>query len=402
MAMIEKRHSLAESTANRNRRRVFRKFWLTWHRYIALVVGFLFVILGLTGSVNAFRWELDEWLNPEFTSKNSEASILPLDQLWDKAKAERPETEQESGFWRLQTPWQPGSPLTAWHHFTPAGEEKRRILMLTLNPSTGDVLARRYWGETPVTWVFQLHATLLAGKTGWYAVGVLGVLLLLSVGTGVYLWWPRNSAFGKALTFKRGAAAARINFDIHKLAGSYGALVLMSLAVSGLWLIFPDFIRPIVASVSPVNQSVAPSYRPPEGVQSVLPEPGGSINPDRAVAMAKKIFPNAEVRWVITPEGDKGVYGVQMRQPSEANHFNPATMVWVDRYTGTILATRDPERFTLGETLLNVMWPLHSGEALGLPGRILICLTGFAPLVLYVTGLIRRRQKRRARQNRSS
>lgn len=57
---------------------------------------------------------------------------------------------------------------------------------------------------------------------------------------------------------------------------------------------------------------------------------------------------------------------------------------------------RDPNRFTAGETFLNLMWPLHNGDALRLPGRILVCITGFVPLVLYVTGIIRWLQKRRA------
>jgi uncharacterized iron-regulated membrane protein len=35
-------------------RRRFRGFWLTVHLYIALTIGFVFVILGLTGACNVF------------------------------------------------------------------------------------------------------------------------------------------------------------------------------------------------------------------------------------------------------------------------------------------------------------------------------------------------------------
>lgn len=47
------------------RRKVYRKRWLNVHLYLALAVGFVFVLLGLTGSYNAFMHELDEVWNPD-------------------------------------------------------------------------------------------------------------------------------------------------------------------------------------------------------------------------------------------------------------------------------------------------------------------------------------------------
>jgi uncharacterized iron-regulated membrane protein len=85
-----------------------------------------------------------------------------------------------------------------------------------------------------------------------------------------------------------------------------------------------------------------------------------------------------------------------MRQPEEASLFFTTTTVWVDQFSGEVLAVRDPNTVTAGETVLNLMWPLHNGEALGLAGRILVRIAGFVPLVLYVTGLIRWLQKRKA------
>lgn len=42
-------------------------------------------------------------------------------------------------------------------------------------------------------------------------------------------------------------------------------------------------------------------------------------------------------------------------------------------------------------------WFLHSGQAFGWTGRILVFLSGLACPVLFVTGVIRWLQKRRAR-----
>ena len=118
----------------------------------------------------------------------------------------------------------------------------------------------------------------------------------------------------------------------------------------------------------------------------------------RAVAIANGVFPGSVLREVNTPDSKEGVYVVGMMQPGDANHKSPRSKVWIDQYSSKTLAIQDPNQFTAGETFLNVMWPLHSGEALGLIGRIVWCLVGIAPLVLYVSGLIRWLHKRKAKQ----
>ena len=55
-------------------------------------------------------------------------------------------------------------------------------------------------------------------------------------------------------------------------------------------------------------------------------------------------------------------------------------------------------RRSAGETFLDWQWPLHSGKAFGWVGRILIFLCGLACPVIYMTGVIRWLQKRRAQQ----
>ena len=95
-------------------------------------------------------------------------------------------------------------------------------------------------------------------------------------------------------------------------------------------------------------------------------------------------------------DGEEGVYIITKRQSGEANHRWSRSKVWIDQYSGKVLAIQNPNQFTADETFLNLMWPLHIGEAFGLAGHILWCVMGFAPLILYVSGIIRWLQKRKA------
>ena len=72
--------------------------------------------------------------------------------------------------------------------------------------------------------------------------------------------------------------------------------------------------------------------------------------------------------------------------------------MWIDQYSGAVLAVRDPRDDGPADIFLNWLHPLHNGEAFGMPGRIVVCAAGALPAVLFVTGLRRWRQKARARR----
>jgi uncharacterized iron-regulated membrane protein len=228
---------------------------------------------------------------------------------------------------------------------------------------------------------------------GVKAVSFVGVFLFLSTATGLYLWWPRQGKFRQALSFKRGASTIRFNFDLHKTLGFYSALLLLILAFTGFSFGYKDYIKPVLTSFSTVE---AEHFQDPAGLKSTVIPGAEPIAISLALAIADRIFPDAELRWLATPDGPEGVDAIEKRQPGEANRRRPRSKVWIDQYSGQVLAVEDPGQFSFGETFLNLMWPLHNGEVLGLLGRILWCLAGFAPLVLYITGLRHWLAKRRA------
>ena len=56
------------------------------------------------------------------------------------------------------------------------------------------------------------------------------------------------------------------------------------------------------------------------------------------------------------------------------------------RADGSVVDRRDPLRGPAGDRLIAWLFPLHSGEALGLAGRIAWTVFGVAPALLFVTG----------------
>lgn len=379
-------------------RKNIRKVWLNVHLTIALTVGFVFVILGLTGSFNVFHWELEEMGLPEVKHEQF-MQPLDLDAIMQKIRIRHP---QRKGRWLL---FMPGYERDyVWAVYPKPEENAGELyapLRMQINPYIGDIAGEHYWGKTLWTLIYELHASLLTGyffsaeigKIGYDTVSFLGLLFMISTLTGLYLWWPNPGKLKQALTYKDNASFTRFNFDLHKISGFYSLVILFMIAFTGFSFAYEDYIKPVVALCSDVK---ALHFQEPEGLTSYPDDTTQAISVMAAVSIADKVFPYAELRWLATPDGPEGVYAIEKKQPGEANRRRPRSKVWIDQYTGDVLAVEDPELFTTGETFFNLMCPLHNGEAFGLPGRILWCFIGFIPLVLYITGIIRWLQKRKA------
>jgi len=372
-----------------------RKLWLNLHLILALTVGFVFVILGLTGSCNVFYYELGELSAPAV--KRGNQIPCTLDDLINSIKVANP---QRHGGWAIVLPDYLSDYL--WVEYPKPEETQDELfapLEILVNPYTGEIVEQHFWGKTVLSLIYELHADFMMGKTGkgigeiaFKVVCFFGVFLFISCLSGLYLWWPHTGKFKTALSIKPHASRERYYFDLHKTTGFYSAALLLILAFTGFAFGYKDYITPIVSVFSPIKKDHLKN--PPlksDVLDSVRP-----ISIAQAVAIADQVFPGAELRGVNTPDGKDGVYMVAKKQAAEANRKRPRSKVWIDQYSGAVLAVQDPNQFTAGETFMNLLWPLHDGQILGLPGRILWCLVGFAPLVLYVTGILRWLQKRRA------
>jgi len=69
---------------------------------------------------------------------------------------------------------------------------------------------------------------------------------------------------------------------------------------------------------------------------------------------------------------------------------------------GARARARVPGKGNAGDIFLQAQFPLHSGRILGLPGRIMISITGLLVAMLSVTGVIVWQKKRAARKKMSA
>lgn len=368
----------------------WRKVWLGFHLYLGLSLGLIFVLAGLTGSLLVFYVELDEIINPklQISATQAQQHAQSYESVFQAIRQAHPE---RNASWRLEIPRHNQAMLMA-RYYKPV--EKTGLsfapLIVWVNPYTSEVASSRFWGEFVMTWLFDLHYALLLDGTGKTLMGIIGFVLLIPLLSGIYLWWPAAGKLRQALSIKRRASKPRLIFDLHKTHGVYSFLILLLLLVSGVILELPTVFKPLINYLSPLYQA--------EAGQSLYQAGYSRISLDKAVAIATNRYPEAVLRWIETPDGQEGSYRIMLYQQGEPSFRFPKTTVWVDQYSGTVLSTRNPRQEQSGDTFINWLHPLHNGEIAGMTGRLLVFASGFIPAILYVTGIIRWLQKRRARR----
>lgn len=365
-----------------------RAQWVRVHRWLGLALLLLWLMLGLTGSLLVFYRELDAALNrplmPPAPASAHEAGFAPasLDAVLQALRSAHP---QRMGPWRIELPEFLGDPIVA-RYPKPAemAEHGFAPLMVWVDPRTMQVTRSSFWGDDAMTWLYNLHYTLLFDLSGREVLGWLGCLMLVSLVSGLVLWWPKAGQWRAALRFKRGASGVRQVYDVHKLTGVYASALLLMLTVTGVCLAWPARVQGWLKPVSPL-------YAMP-----VMPASGApQVSLALAVQVAQMRFPSATLRWVESSPVQGGVIRVNVWQEGEPSHRLPRSNVWVDAHSGRIVAVRDALAHGAGDVFLSWLHPLHNGEIIGMPGRVLVAAAGLAPCVLAFTGWLRWRHKRR-------
>lgn len=373
-----------------------RRIWLQAHLILGLTLGLLLAMLGLTGSFLVFHHPIDEWLNPGLRRRTAAGPDVPLARVVAAAEAATADLRVTSRL--LMPPKHAGGSLIVYAtEATGPDPRDRRLHEVHVDPATARVLGRRAWGDYFVSWVYVLHSTLHGGEAGESVVGLAGVGLVLSVGTGLLLWWPILRQKGPRFALR--VKAAHRAYDLHKVGGVISALALIIVGGSGVYLVFPNWFRPALATVSRLTPYPTFTNPPPPADRT---DPRG-VTPDRAVAEAARLFPGARFIALSLPVAGSDAYVATFRREGEVRRTWGRCVAGVDRWTGRIIGSADGSDRTAADAFAEWQFPLHNGEAGGLAGRWLVVLTGLSPTLLGITGttIWLRKRRSRARQRRA-
>ena len=387
-------------------RRVF--IWL--HLWLGLILGLWFSLIGLSGSVLTWRGELGAWeLNRRFpiATPAPGAKMLSLDAATSKLQSAMPDLKlsQVSAI-------SPPQSARDSYKFT-VGRSRRDAKTVVLDSYSGQILGTAAPRSGNVFLIQNFHQRLLAGMRGYVFNGlltVLGIPLLLS---GLWLWWPRKIKQLRArLSVKSGAPLHRRLYDLHNVLGIYLYSVLLVTTVTGALLVknhlqrdgLPKVLEELRAGETPQAPNERGKSARNRGEQArggdetpkVTPN-GARLSNDELLDRARVVAAGAAVTRVSLPGKNDDPF---VANYAVAAGFNSGRTLSINPYNGEVLPSKAPV-----VEANNVIRGLHLGDFGGVLIKIIYTLTGLMPLGLFITGFwlwARKKFKSRARERTSA
>jgi uncharacterized iron-regulated membrane protein len=385
--------------------RLYRAVW-RWHFYAGLFVAPFLLMLAISGlfilwftSIAPEYGDMQPILKGEKPLRISEQAAAAL-QAYPKGKISQyiaPRSEINPALFRVDL------------------DSGNRIL--AIDPYTGvsvrDVPQAGTWNE----FITDIHGTLLIGGDGGigdYLIETAASLGIISVVTGLFMWWPRIENFRNVMWPQFSATGRAWWKSVHEVLGFWMSLFLVFFLISGLawttvwgskyvqaWSTFPaeKWDNVPLSTVDHASMNHGAKKEVPWTLEkTLLPESGSSagiiglpadvaVSLDSVATLARALGFNGRFQ-LTPPNGEKGVWSISSDSQSydSENPFADRT-VHVDQYTGKILADVKFADYSAAGKAMAVGIALHEGQTgwWNIAFNILYCL---AVIFLVMSGII--------------
>ena len=361
------------------------------HLWLGLGSGLVVFVVSLTGAIFTFQDEIRDAAQPwRLVAAPAHAAPLPPSHLLTAVVASHAGATPS---WT--TYYGPGRSATVYFTDKAGGD-----YMASLDPYTGHVLHEQDLTTDFFTIVQALHMyLLLPPAVGEWIVGVAVAIFLVLLGTGLALWWPKRKQERKQrLTIKWGARWRRLNYDLHQVLGFYIATGAFIIALTGLFMSFGSWLQ-AASTVANAGQHYPLEEAPPAVDTLATATAPAEPLADVAYAQMRRQSPTAEMV-LIGPATDR-------KQPlycltyQKALHYYHRDEYYFHPVSGQLLRALPHATKSNGKLLGDVNYDLHTGQILGLGGKIIAFLVSLVSASLPVTGTLLwwgRRHKKPKRQ----
>ena len=344
-----------------------RSLWFQVHKWIGLLLALLIIPVSVTGSALVWHDGLDETLNPGRYAVSGEPALAPSAYAAAAQRALAPGEVVMS----IRYPEGEGPVLVSAARPPQPGEGRPARTNVWLDPADGRVLDTAGSNEGAVRILHVLHGSLMVPGLGRQIVGWVGVAMLVSCLTGIWLWWPVTGSVRRGLRWKRQNST---NANLHHQMGFWILLPLAMLSFTGAWISFPQFFGRFEAS---------------------QPKGGGGGGADRARAMRARPLTetnlSAEEALALAAPHATGPL-ITLNWPTD---LAPEWKLSFDREGGPAeIEVADaggevtPPRPPRPETTARLMRRWHDGTGMGAIWQTIIFIGGIIPALLSMTGIV--------------
>ncbi|MFC3682067.1 PepSY-associated TM helix domain-containing protein [Hydrogenophaga luteola] len=356
------------------------RIWTWLHTWSSLICTVFMLLLCLTGLPLIFHHEIGHLLGTEVEAPEMPPGtpMASMDKVLASAQARAPDLVPTFAF---QEPDEPDTWLVG---FAPEPLAQEGTRMVVVDARTGEALGEPPAEEGFIYVMFKLHVDLFAGLPGKLFLGLMGLLMVIAIVSGVVLYAPfmRKLPFG---TVRRDRSARLKWLDLHNLLGVVTLSWALVVGFTGVINTWADLVIKLW-QFDQLGSVLAPYKSAPP------PTRHGSLQAATAVAQAAE--PDMKLAFVAFPGTQLSSphhFAVFMRgtEPLTARLFKP---VLVDVQSLEVTARLDLPWYVTG---LLVSQPLHFGDYGGRPMQILWAVLDVITIFVLGSGLYLWLQRRR-------
>lgn len=354
------------------------KKWFWIHRWTSLICTLFLLMLCLTGLPLIFGEEIDKWLSndPPYAVMPQNTPLANMDNLVKIAQERYPNEVVSSAFIDDE------EPQTLITMMPTLQSDFKLSHSLQFDSRTGRLLKDEppvvNQPQTFIGLMLSLHMDMFAGLPGELFLGLMGLLFVISIISGVVLYGP----FMKKLNFGavRYGRSKRLKWlDLHNLLGIATTAWLFVVGATG---VMNDLSTPLFGlwQITDVKAMLNRYQGKP------TPSPQELTSAQEAFNTAKKALPGMTVVSLVYPGNQYGspyhyLLWAKGNQPFTSRLFSP---VLVDARTGKLEAV---VKMPFYLRALEVSRPLHFGDYGGTPLKIIWVLFDIAAIVVLYSGI---------------
>ncbi|WP_215235416.1 PepSY-associated TM helix domain-containing protein [Dyadobacter linearis] len=348
--------------------------WFQIHKWTSLICTAFLLMLCITGLPLIFHEEIEELEGKPHLAKQVPAGtpVASMDKLAENALAKYPTKVIRYIYWDEHEP-----NTTAFSLSDSINAAPENYTTVIMDDHTAEVLEEPNYQEGFMYIMFQMHVDMFMGIGGKLFLGLMGLLFIAAIVSGIMLYGPIMKRFDFGMV--RTERSTRLKWlDLHNLLGVVtvvwgvvvgftGVINTASEIVLGLW------------QTGQLSEMTAP-------YKDAKPLTGKLSSLDQAVALTKQAAPDMEpslIAYPGTPFSSQHHYAVFVKgkTPLTKRIIKPAL---IDASKGGLTDLRDMPWYV---NALFISQPLHFGDYGGLPMKIIWALFDIATIVILGSGL---------------
>jgi uncharacterized iron-regulated membrane protein len=358
------------------------RIWAWLHKWSSLVCTVFMLLLCLTGLPLIFAHEIAHLTGKavELPEAQAKTRLATLDAVVAAARARHPDRvvqyvspdEEDARLWYVT--------------LTPTPDPTDDYRSVAVDGRSATVLAEPRFDEGFMYWMLRLHVDLFAGQPGKLFLGLMGLLLVVAIVSGVVLYAPfmRKLDFG---TVRRASGPRTRWLDLHNLLGIVTLVWALVVGATGVINTWADLL------IKYWQYDQLSALLAPYQGQALVPE-AERAPLQRTLAAAQSRLPDKKLSFIAFP-------GTAFSSPHHVTYFMKGNTPLTAKLLQPVLVDARNAEVTVAPelpwylTALLLSQPLHFGDYGGMPMKILWALLDVATIVVLGSGLYLWLKKRR-------